>query len=136
MMFDFQMYSVWILIKHVFIRFYTTYILVNVFGQVSGSIYSSLPSDMVLTSDTTLYCVTENKDTPQVMWSYVDLDGTRTDLTSTTDTNTGVSILKVFTTQPGYYTCEVPQNGDMSTGTYTVGLLNTNLYTGKYRFFM
>ena len=87
---------------------------------------------MLLTSNTTLYCVTENKDTPQVMWNYVDLFGTRTDLTSTTDTSTGVSIIQVSTTQPGYYTCEVPQNGGMSMGTYTVGLLNTNLYTGMF----
>ena len=68
-----------------------------------------------------------------MMWSYVDLSGTRTELPSTTDASTGVSIIQVYTTQPGYYTCEVPQNGGMSMATYTVGLLNTNLFTGKSR---
>ena len=85
----------------------------------------------MLTSNTTLYCVTENKDTPQVKWSYVDLDGIRSDLTSTTDTNTGVSNIQVFTTEPGYYTCEVTEEGGISRR-YTVGILNTELYTGEF----
>ena len=59
----------------------------------------------------------------------MDLAGTRSDLTSTTDATTGVSILHVYTTQPGYYTCEVSENGG-SSRTYTVGLLNTDSYTG------
>ena len=64
------------------------------------------------------------------MWSYVDLSGVRTDLTSTTDSSTGVSIIQVYTTLPGYYTCEVSQYGGMSITRYTVGLLNINSYTG------
>ena len=66
------------------------------------------------------------------MWSYVDLSGVRTDLTSTTDSSTGVSIIQVYTTLPGYYTCEVSQYGGMSITRYTVGLLNINSYTGTY----
>ena len=81
-------------------------LVVNVFGEVTGSTYSSLVDNTALISDTTLYCVTENKNTPEVMWSYVDLAGTSTDLTSTTDANTGVSTIQVSTTQPGYYSCE------------------------------
>ena len=84
----------------------------------------------MLISNTTLFCVTKNKDTPQVKWSYVDLDGIRSDLTSTTDANTGVSNIQVFTTEPGYYTCEVTEDGGISR-MYTVGILNTELYTGK-----
>ena len=83
----------------------------NVFGEVTGSTYSPLEDNRVLISDTTLYCVTENKNTPEVMWSYVDLACTSTDLTSTTDASTGVSTIQVSTTQPGYYSCEVTENG-------------------------
>ena len=95
-----------------------TLFIVKAFGQVTGSTYSSLPYNAVLTSNTTLYCVTENKNTPQVMWSYVDLSGIKNTLTTTTDIIIGVSIIQVYTTQPGYYTCEVSQNGGMNT-TYT-----------------
>ena len=106
------------------------FLLVNAFGRITDSTYSSLADNTVLSSDTTLYCVTENKDTPQVTWSYLNLDGIRTNLTSTTDTSTGVSIIQVSTTQPGYYTCEVSQNGGMNTVTYTAVMRDTDIYTG------
>ena len=83
-----------------------------------------------MTSNTTLYCVTENKDTPQVLWSYVDLSDVRTNLTTTTDASSGVSVIQVYTTQPGYYTCEVSQNGGMNTITYTAVMTDTDIYTG------
>ena len=86
-------------------------VLVNVFGEVTELTYSPLEDNTALISNTTLYCVTENKNTPEVMWSYVDLAGTSTDLTSTTDASTGVSTIQVSTTQPGYYRCEVTENG-------------------------
>ena len=108
-------------------------ILVNVFGEVTGSTYSSLEDNTVLISDTTLYCVTENKNTPEVMWSYVDLAGTSTDLTSTTDASTGVSTIQVSTTQPGYYSCEVTENGG-SSRMYTAGILSTIIYPGSVIF--
>ena len=101
------------------------------FGQITGSTYTSLADNTVLTSNTTLYCVTENKDTPQVVWSYVDLSDVITNLTSTTDATTGVSIIQVYTTQPGYYTCEVSHNGGMNTTTYTAVMTDTNKYTGS-----
>ena len=104
-------------------------VLVNVFGEVTGSTYSSLEDNTVLISDTTLYCVTENKNTPQVMWSYVDLAGTRTDLTSTTDASTGVSTIQVYTTQPGYYSCEVTENGGYPI-IHTAGLFSGDIYPG------
>ena len=90
----------------------------NGFGQIAKTTYSPLSDNTVLTSNTTLYCVTENKDTPQVKWSYVDLAGIRSDLISTTDATTGVSNIQVFATEPGYYTCEVTENGG-SSRTYT-----------------
>ena len=102
----------------------------NVFGEVTGSTYSSLEDNTVLTSDNTLYCVTENENTPQVMWSYVDLAGTKTDLTSTTNASTGVSTIQVYTTQAGYYSCEVTENGG-SDITYTAGILDATFYTGS-----
>ena len=75
-------------------------VLVNVFGEVTESTYSTLEDNTVLISDTTLYCVTENKNNPQVKWSYVDLAGIRTVLASTTDASTGVSTIQVYTSQP------------------------------------
>ena len=108
-------------------------VLVNVFGEVTGSTYSPLVDNTVLISDTTLYCVTENRITPEVMWSYVDLAGTSTDLTSTTDASTGVSTIQVSTTQPGYYSCEVTENVG-SSRTYTAEMTGTNPDTGNYHF--
>ena len=64
------------------------------------------------------------------MWSYVDLAGTRSDLTSTTDASTGVSTIQVYTTQPGYYTCEVTEDGG-SSRTYTAVMTDTNPDTGN-----
>ena len=107
------------------------YSLVNPFGKVTGATYSSLEDNTVLISDTTLYCVTENKNTPEVMWSYVDLAGTSTDLTSTTDASTGVSTIQVYTTQPGYYSCEVTENGG-SSRTYTAVMTDTDPDTGLF----
>ena len=92
--------------------------------------YTSLSDNIILTSNTTLYCVTENMETPQVVWSYLNLDGIRTNLTTTTDAITGVSIIEASTTQPGYYTCEVSQNGGMNTVTYTAVMTDTDIYTG------
>ena len=66
------------------------------------------------------------------MWSYVDLAGIRTDLTSTTDASTGVSTIQVYTTQPGYYSCEVTENGG-SSRTYTAVMTDTNPDTGNKR---
>ncbi|KAI6655606.1 hypothetical protein LOD99_2104 [Oopsacas minuta] len=103
--------------------------MVNVFGQVNSSVYSPLEENTILTTDTTLYCVTENFNTPQVLWSYLDLASIRNDLTSMSaiDVTTGVSTLYVRSDQPGYYSCEVSQDGGMSR-TYTVEMVNTDLY--------
>ena len=65
------------------------------------------------------------------MWSYVDLAGTRTDVTSTTDASTGVSIIQVYTTQPGSYSCEVTENGG-SSRTYTAVMTESNHVSGNY----
>ena len=110
--------------------FLLTRTLVDLFGQITGTTYSSLSNNSVLTSNTTLYCVTENKDTPQVNWSYVDLAGTTSNLTSLTDATTGVSNIQVFTTEPGFYTCEVLENGG-SSNTYTAVMADNIINTGK-----
>ncbi|KAI6660002.1 hypothetical protein LOD99_14343 [Oopsacas minuta] len=101
---------------------------VNTFGEIIASTPSSLSDNAILITDTTLYCVTENMNTPEVMWSYVDLAGIRTDLTATTDSSTGVSTIQVYTTQPGYYSCDVTENGGVGR-IYTVGILNIHSYT-------
>ncbi|KAI6647380.1 Low affinity immunoglobulin epsilon Fc receptor-like [Oopsacas minuta] len=100
----------------------------DVFGEVIASTYSALSDNTILTTNTTLYCITENMNTPEVMWSYVDLSGISTDLTSTTDPNTGISTIPAYTTQPVYYSCEVTESGGTSR-TYTVGLFSPNFYT-------
>ena len=123
------------ILVHVIIVFLkTSCVLVNVFGEVTGSTYSSLDDNTVLISDTTLYCVTENKNTPQVMWTHVDLAGVRTDVTSTTDTSTGVSTIQVYTTQLGYYSCEVTENGG-NTEIHTVGVLESNFYSSIFQLY-
>ncbi|KAI6661354.1 hypothetical protein LOD99_10021 [Oopsacas minuta] len=101
---------------------------VNVFGEMIGSTPSPLSDNAILITDTTLYCVTENMNTPEVMWSYVDLSGIRTDLTATTDASTGVSTIQVVTTQPGSYSCEVTEDGGTSR-MYTAIMTDTNEYT-------
>ena len=93
-------------------------------------VYSSLEDNTILISNTTLYCVTENENTPQMKWSYVDLAGTRTDLASTTNASTGVSTIQIYTTQPGYYSCALTENGGIFRA-YTVGILITDMYIGS-----
>ena len=95
-----------------------------------NSTYSSLADNSILRSNTTLYCVTEIENTTQVNWSYVDISGVSSDINSTTDAKTGISTLQVYTTQSGYYMCEVTEDGGMSR-VYTVGVTTTDLYTGK-----
>ena len=70
------------------------------------------------------------QDTPQVKWSYIDLAGTRSNLTSTTDASTGVCNVQVFTTKPGYYTCEVTEYGGTSR-MYTAVMADNIINTGK-----
>ena len=119
---EYSLYSIYLFIS---------IFLVNAFGKFSGNIYSSLPHNTVLISDTTLYCVTENKNTPQVKWTHVDLAGIRTDIASTTNASTGVSTIQVYTTQPGYYSCEVTEDGG-SNITYTAVMTDTNPDTGIF----
>ena len=100
------------------------------FGQVIGSNYTSLPDNTVLVSDTTLYCITENKNTPQVVWSYQDLaKSTTSALSSYTSSTTGVSYIRVYTSRPGYYSCRVKVNGG-TYQTYTALITDVDLSTG------
>ena len=93
------------------------------FGQVIGSTFSALENKSVLKSNTTLYCVSANSNDPEVTWSYTDAVGTQVELISTTNSTTGVSILLVNTTHPGYYSCEVSQDQGTST-TFTAIVAN------------
>ena len=109
-------------------------LLEYIFGITNGTGYSPLTNNAILTSDTTLYCVTDNPSVRGVMWSYVDLSGVRTNLTSTTNTTTGLSTIQVNSTQPGNYTCEVSQNGGLNITTFTALMKDTNIYTGTVIF--
>ena len=87
-------------------------------------------NDTILTSDTTLYCVTENKNTPQVIWIYTDPAGTTTFPVSTLYPSTGVSFLPIQRNEPGYYSCEVSEGG--ITKLYSATM--SNYYTGTATF--
>ena len=63
-------------------------------------------------------------------WTHVDLAGMRSNLNSTTDLSTGVSIIQVITSEPGYYTCEVTENGG-SSKMYTAVMADNIIYTGR-----
>ena len=115
-----------------FARNIHSFLLVNQFGQVIGSNYLSLSDNTTLTSDTTLYCITENKNTPDVVWSYQDLaKRTTSTLGSYTSTTTGVSSIPVYNSSPGYYSCSVKVNGG-GYKTYTALVAHVNLSTGMY----
>ena len=60
--------------------------LASSFGEVINSTtYISLTEDSILITNTTLYCVAEDKTSPQVVWSYLHPSGTRNNLTATTN---------------------------------------------------
>ena len=106
-------------------------ILDSSFGEVINSTtYISLTEDSILITNTTLYCVAEDKTSPQVVWSYLHPSGTRSNLTATTnDVTTGISTLYVYSNNPGYYSCEVTTE-EGTVVTHTVRMLDTTLYTG------
>ena len=102
-------------------------LLVSPFGeQINANTFVALKDNSLLNTDATLYCITENKNTPQVIWTFEDINGVSTSISATTDATTGVSIL--IATKAGYYSCEVSQNGG-NTRTYTVEMLDFNLGT-------
>ena len=94
------------------------------FGQVNRGIYTALNDYAILKSNTTLYYVRSSELTSQVRWSYIDSAGTRSDLTGTTDTLSGFSTLQILSFHPGYYSCEISEDG--VTTTFTVLLANTD----------
>ena len=102
--------------------------------QINSTTYIKLTEDSILITNTTLYCVAEEKTSPQVVWSYLHPSGTRSNLTATTnDVTTGISTLYVYSNNPGYYSCEViTEEGTVVT--HTVRMLDTTLYTGKIVF--
>ena len=103
--------------------------LVIPFGeQINANTFIALKDNSLLNTNATLYCITENKNTPQVIWTFEDTNGVSTNLSATTDATTGVSILSVTNDKAGYYRCEVSQNGGNTT-TYTVEMLDFNLGT-------
>ena len=94
--------------------------------MVGSSTFEELNNNAVLTLDTTLYCVTENRNTPQVTWSYEDPAGIRSSLTAATNANTGVSILEITSSNndPGTFSCQVTRN--MVDVTYTAEIISTS----------
>ena len=102
------------------------------FGQqINSTTHVSLTEDYILTNNTTLYCVSGNFTYPEVVWSYLDPSDNRTNLTATSyDNNTGLNTLNVYSSQPGYYSCEITDN-DGILETHSVRMLDVTLYTGK-----
>ena len=99
--------------------------------QINSTTYISLTEDSIIITNTTLYCVAEDKTSPQVVWSYLHPSGARSNLTATNnDVTTGISTLYVYSNNPGYYSCEVTTE-DGTVVTHTVRMLDTTLYTGK-----
>ena len=88
-----------------------------------------LEDNAFLYKDTTLYCITEKNNVPQVTWTFEDIYGVNTTLSGTTNAITGVSTLSVTNDGAGYYRCEVSQNGG-NNRTYTVGTIPTT-YVSK-----
>ena len=87
---------------------------VTLFGRIqNANTLDELSNNTLLSEDTTLYCITENKITPQVNWIY-GRDGSAAILSSTTDATTGVSVLSVTTDIPGLYSCEVTRDNGVS----------------------
>ena len=96
--------------------------------QISSSTFTALSDNSILISNTTLYCITDSSNTPEVEWSYKDVSGNSNDLSAMTDASTGVSILSVTTDVPGYYSCKVSLGG--TNKTYTVEMMDISQYTG------
>ena len=94
--------------------------------MVGSSTFEELNNNAVLTLDVTLYCVTENRNTPQVTWSYEDPVGITSSLTAATNANTGVSILELTNSNsnPGTFSCRVTRN--MVDVTYTAEISSTS----------
>ena len=97
--------------------------------QENATTFKAISDNSILSADTTLYCITENKATQSVIWSYVDNAGIQSNPTSTTDSSTGVSTLSITTDLPGMYSCQVTQDRD-ATRVYTVAMIDISSYTG------
>ena len=111
-------------------KYYQLYLESSFGQQINSTSHISLTEDSILTNNTTLYCVTGNSTYPEVVWSYLDPSGNRTNLTASYNNNTGLSTLYVYSSQPGYYSCEITDN-DGIVETHYVRMLDVTLYTGK-----
>ena len=105
----------------------------NPFGiQNNATVFEALSDNSILVANSTLHCLTENKETTNITWSYVDNTGIRSILNSPTDVSTGVSTLSISTDLPGMYSCQVTQDRGTS-WTYAVELIDVfSIYTGKF----
>ena len=97
--------------------------------QIDSSTFTALSDNSIIISNTTLYCITDSSNTPEVEWSYEDVSGNRTDLSATTNASIGVSTLSVIIDVPGYYSCKVSLEGGTNK-TYTVEMKGISQYTG------
>ena len=96
--------------------------------QINANTFIALKDNSLLNTSTTLYCITETKNAPQVTWTFEDTNGVSSGLSATTDATTGVSTVSVTNDKAGYYKCKVSQNGG-NTRTYTVEMLYFNTGT-------
>ena len=107
----------------------------NTFGEkTSANTYTALEDNQSLYRNTTLYCITETKNTPQVTWIFRDLNGVTTTLSGATNATTGVSTLYITNDKTGYYSCEVSQNGG-NTSTYTAVMLDFTPGNSNLKYF-
>ena len=108
------------------------YLLIgNLFGKIEYG-FESLISHEHLFQDTTLFCITENKNTPSVVWEYVDLSGVRTDITVNSSLNVerGLSTLRVYTDRPGFYSCSVSRDNGAVSREYVVVIVERTAQNG------
>ena len=121
----------------VFIKIFNHIILliVTLFGKVESG-FESLRSHEHLFQDTTLFCITESKNTPSVVWEYVDLSGVRTDITvnSSLNVDRGLSTLRVYTDRLGNYSCSVSRDNGAVSREYFVVMVD-GMFVYFYAFY-
>ena len=109
------------------------YLLIgNLFGKIESG-FESLISHEHLFQDTTLFCITENKNTPSIVWEYVDLSEIRTDITVNSSLNVerGLSTLRVYTDRPGFYSCSVSRDNGAVSREYVVVMADPTAMYGE-----
>ena len=102
------------------------FIVSQIGHQREGMDYKQLTNNSLLDVNTTLICITELYNSPQVQWEYIELNGTVRAPISNTDAM-GISELAITLDNLGTYSCYVAQDGGTRTVKLTVTLVNTTL---------